>query len=341
MTPQNDPLEMLASYRPTEDQLNQDWPAVQRTAMRQRIGTSARPTGIKARFTPPVRRHRKPWPALAGLVGAAAAALLAVQLMQPSAGPRRHPGAGGTHGQPGVQLAALQRLAVAAQATPADVVHPGQFRHLISSQSNGLVVESWTAYNGDTWQRREERDGSQGTPTVEYWRLPHTYDGLNGPSPRFLATLPTDPDQLQSYLLSHVCGSSSRDEAVFVGIGDMLRGDFASTALRVAAIRVLERTAHITTHQARDTLGHSVLQVDFIDPAIRPGETQSLLFDPNTAMVRQEQDHGPGNDYTSTNTDSRTVDSVPALVRSRAVVAGDAGTPPPSPAPACTWDEGK
>ncbi|MEP7020522.1 MAG: hypothetical protein ABI808_07720 [Pseudonocardiales bacterium] len=336
MTPKTDPMELLAGFRPTAAQLEHEWPADQRAVMREGIRTNTVPTGTVTRFQrPPTRGHHKQWSAIAGLVGAAAAALLAVQIMQPAGNPGPRTGTGTTHTATG-HLAALGKLALAAQATSARALHPGEFRHLITTQSDRRVLESWTSYDGDVW-RHDDNAGA--AATADYLMFPRTGDSFASASPRYLAGLPSDADNLQSYLLSHVCGSSSRDEAVFVGVGDMLRGDYAPTALRVAAIHVLERTGHITTHQSQDAQGHPALQVDFIDHSIRPGETQSLFFDPNTSALLQEQIKGGGMDFTATYSASSTATGVPADVLAKAVRQEDHADPVPSVTPTCTWDK--
>ncbi|MDT4936082.1 MAG: hypothetical protein QOK11_3974, partial [Pseudonocardiales bacterium] len=88
------------------------------------------------------------------------------------------------------------------------------------------------------------------------------------------------PADLDSYLRAHVSGSTSKDEAVFTAVGDMLRGGLAPAHLRAAAIRVLEHTGHVTATSALDTLGRPAIQITFADAASRPGEDQALLFDP-------------------------------------------------------------
>lgn len=342
MTPKTDPVELLASFRPTNEQLEHDWPADQRAVMRVSIRTNATPTGTVTRFRRPATRgHRKQWSAIVGLVGAAAAALLVVQITQSGSGPEDRT-AGGTGAATATttqtfKLAALERLATAAKNVKA--LEPGEFRHLVVHEAQGQSVrstlESWTDYDGNIW--RHDTDNPVG---VEYWSFPAIEPIFNAPTPRYLATLPTDPGALQTYLLTHVCGSSSRDEAMFVGVADMLRGDFASPALRVAAIQVLQRTPHVTAKSSHDSRGRAALQVDFIDQSIRPGEVQSLFFDPNTSSILEEGLTSPGDKFVGTYDGWSTVSAVPADVLSHAVPGGDKPQtePPAAPAP-CTWDK--
>jgi hypothetical protein len=111
------------------------------------------------------------------------------------------------------------------------------------------------------------------------------------PTKAFFATLPTDVDALETYLRSHVSGSSSLDEAVFVAVGDALRWDtdLASPRLKAAMLAVLSRTGGVVLHEGvQDYLGRPAIRADFVNQAIRPGTVESLFFDPHTfAMLEQ------------------------------------------------------
>ncbi len=259
----------------------------------------------------------------AGLIGAAATALLVIGLVLPSGLPGGSQNAG----------AAVEQLAVAAGTTPADTVRPGQYRHLIDRENQGgsiTVLESWTSYDGHTWRHDTEHATSQ------YYAFPPGISNLNDPSPKFLASLPTDTTDLDTYMRAHVTGSTSVDEAVFVAVGDMLRGGFAPPALRAAAIRVLGRTGHISAETTQDSLGRAAVKITFTDRVRRPGGGQSLLFDPKTSALLEEQE-GPG--FTATYTDEGTVNSVPAdvVANAKAVFGGPGASgavtaaPPPAP----------
>jgi hypothetical protein len=126
---------------------------------------------------------------------------------------------------------------------------------------------------------------------------------------------------LLHYLRSHVSGSTSRDEAVFVAVGDMLRTGIVPPALRAAAIRVLERTPHVAlgvTHT--DALGRPVIRFDFVDTSKRANETQSLIFDPKTAALLGEiESYASGQPwFTSTLVSSGITSNVPPQVLARA-----------------------
>jgi hypothetical protein len=342
MTPTNDPLELLTAYRPTDEALDQAWPPGARARMRDRIRHTAVRTDRPARIGHATRRPRRQWPAIAGVAAAAAAALLAVQLAQPGAHSNRSDNTNPSlRVAPAAAVAPLRQLESAAEAAPSGpVVGPGQFRHLLAIGTY-TTEESWTAYDGREWSRTTFADGTLDGIRTGTDKVPN---GLESPSPRFLTTLPTDPDQLEKYLLKHVCGYSSRDEAMFSSVGSMLMGGYAPHALRVAAIEVLERTKHVTTHWTKDTTGRRALRVDFIDYRIRPDERQSLLFDPATSALIGGEERSPGEHYTVRYSEERTVDNVPADILAAAVSIDDQDKPHPpgeSPAPPtkCTWDK--
>jgi hypothetical protein len=120
---------------------------------------------------------------------------------------------------------------------------------------------------------------------------------MSEPSRAFLAGLPTNVDQLADYLRGHVSGSTSRDEAVFVAVGDALRtGDLLATSqLRAALFGVLGTTSGVTVHPDEpDYLGRPATRVDFVDERNRPGEVQSLYFDPHTYQLLEERDAASG-----------------------------------------------
>jgi hypothetical protein len=120
---------------------------------------------------------------------------------------------------------------------------------------------------------------------------------MEQPTRDYLTGLPTNVDDLTAYLRSHVSGSSSRDEAVFVAVGDALRtGDLLATSdLRAALVGVLARTPGVTVHQdQRDYLDRPATRIDFVDEQTRPDEVQSMYFDPATYQFLEERDGSSG-----------------------------------------------
>jgi hypothetical protein len=136
-----------------------------------------------------------------------------------------------------------------------------------------------------------------GDPTGCY-RFPSSGKrSLGNADQAFLATLPTEVDALNAYLRQHVEGSSSRDEAVFVVVGDTMRdaAGLATPRLGGAFVGVLSRTPGVTVHQdERDYLGRLTIRADFVDQRSRPGEISSLYFDPSTFRLLEERSGSTG-----------------------------------------------
>lgn len=321
-----DQFSPLTALRPSEQALDAEWTSERRATVYARIRagieteftaggdlagddvlldtTPLHPASSLADTTTPPRVSRRRSLAVMGGVAAAVAALLAVPLLLPS----------GTPTGPSTARALSALAAAAADEKP---LPAGQFRHVTSRASqNGHVTttESWTAADGHVW-RRDTYGEAADSPTQLY-AFPPGQDSVNYPSPAFLATLPTDPADLETYLRAHVSGSTSQDEAVFVAVADMLRGGFAPPALRAAALRVLERNPHITVQDGRDALGREATIVQFVDEAARPGEVKSLYFDPASAALLEESIVAPGLDFQNVVVSRDAVSSVPdALLR--------------------------
>ncbi len=198
--------------------------------------------------------------------------------------------------------------------------------------------ESWTDQTGRVW-RHDVLSVEGSAPEEDYYEFAPGSDDVTYPTPAYLATLPTEPAALYDYLYTHVSGSASHEEAIFVAIGDMLRGGFAPPELRSAAIRVLTHLPHVSlSDTATDPLGRTVQQFEFADDSARQGAVESMAFDPATAQILDEgfSSHGgspmvmdgPSGrrvlssdlDYTSSVVVADTVEAVPADVLSQAVL---------------------
>jgi hypothetical protein len=331
MTSDLDVLDAVSAFRPTDEQLDREWPAARRAAVLERVRTAAPDAPIRFVARRPQHRRRR-WALATVAVGVAAAAAVAVPLLLPADAPGGSTNAG---------AATLEKLAVAAANTPADLVQPGQFRHLVDREiQNGdqpmqTVHESWTAYDGRIWRKDTLLSDFLGRHgVVDYYQFPPGGASVNAPTPQFLASLPTEPGELHRYLKKHVSGSTSRDEAVFVAVGDMLRGGFAPPMLRAAAIRMLEHAGHVTVRQGIDSQGHTAIVVSFRDRVHRPGETDSIYFDPATSAIEEE---------TTTLCRLPAVPSAataaagaPAAVLASSVPSGDEWNSPPPPSVGCT-----
>ena len=307
-------IDRLTALRPTDTTVDRLWSPQERAAALERVLDTG-PVPVAT------RRSRRPL-----AIGLAAAAVAVVAIAVPLALPVGAPG-----GASPAAAAELDRLATVAASAPFDTAGPDDVLHLVvvdHQTSDGTAVEdpagtdvrtleSWTTADGTTWRKDTEAG------EVRYYQFAPGGDYTAAPSPAYLASLPTDPDALRSYLRSHVSGSSSTDEAVFTAVGDMLRGGFAPPALRVAALDVLKHTDHVTLGDATaDELGRPVVEVDFVDQAKRADAVQALYFATDTAEIVQEADRWPGMDFRSVVQSSEVVAAVPDELLDKAVAQG-------------------
>ncbi|MFD3936795.1 CU044_5270 family protein [Streptomyces sp. NPDC058611] len=115
----------------------------------------------------------------------------------------------------------------------------------------------------------------------------HPPDGppsLNGPTYRFLETLPTDTDELLELIyadtrLNHGSGSGSTtgpDQQAFVAIGDLLRTIEAPPGLSAALYRAAARIPGVVlVPEARDAAGRTGVAV----ARVHRGERTEWIFD--------------------------------------------------------------
>jgi hypothetical protein len=152
---------------------------------------------------------------------------------------------------------------------------------------DAMIDRSWISPNGDI---RSFRSGGQ----TECYLFKHNSSmSFESPTRAFFSAMPTNVGALTKYFRSHVQGSSSHDEAVFVAVGDALReaNALASPKLRAAMVAMLSRTSGVRIHTGkRDYLDRPALRADFVDQRIRPGEIHSYYFDPATFAFLEERD---------------------------------------------------
>jgi hypothetical protein len=156
----------------------------------------------------------------------------------------------------------------------------------VPNSRNAMVNRNWVSPNGDTMS---VRTGSQSGCETFPLDGPARFDE---PTMSFFASLPTDVDALNRYMRAHVQGSSSLDEAVFTAVGDALNttDGLASPRLRAALVGVLSRTHGVILHRdVTDYLNRPAIRADFVNQAIRPGEIQSLYFDPTTFQLLEQR----------------------------------------------------
>ena len=316
----SDVLDDLVALRPDATTIDRVWaPQQQSGTLAAVLADGQRPVARDHRLTRPPRQARRRRYAIGAAVLAVAAAAVSLQIVLPHSSPG---------GATPAAAEALEGLAITAAASdPVDLAGPGQFRHLVVQTWQAAMpdrqvpetwqtFESWTASDGRSWRHNYGHD-STGHKIDQSLAFPPGGDQTFSASPAFLAGLPTDAGRLRQYLRSHASGSSSRDEAVFVAVGDLLRTGLASPKLRAAAIRVLEHTPHVTIGTPRtDALARSVIRFDFIDNSKRANEIQSLLFDSKSAaLVEEIEGYGSGQPwFTSTLVSSGVTSSVPSQV---------------------------
>lgn len=110
---------------------------------------------------------------------------------------------------------------------------------------------------------------------------------LSNTAYRHLQTLPTDPDKMFTWLNSVSQGSSSKDEANFVLVGDLLRESLMPPAQAAALYRAAARISGVfVIDDAVDAAGRHGVAVARIDD----GERRELIFDKKTKEFLGERE---------------------------------------------------
>jgi hypothetical protein len=299
------------------------WPSDERAViLDQVLSTDPVPQRGDVRLIASGARRGRRTAVLATAAGLAAAACIAVPTLLPA-------GAPGSADQ-AAAVQALHHLAHVAAVSPSDHLGPDQFLHLVDVDHQGPTpgqpgVESrfeyWIRPDGQTWQLRSERSGTE-PAHKEVWLLPpgpRFIDGMT--APQFLDRLPTSPAALEAYVRAHSVGSTSSDERVFVAVADIVRRGLAKPKLRSAAIEVLAHLGHVRLGDAtRDSLGNPVQAFEFVDRHGRPDDDRTIMFDTRTAQITEEQEYFHGKlHFSSTVPVFEVVNSVPVNIRQSAV----------------------
>jgi hypothetical protein len=164
------------------------------------------------------------------------------------------------------------------------------------------TVKQWTAPSGDFWMykwclRKHPADYREPLSNNPNPMTPE-YGAYTNVSSKALATLPTDPTKLATFIDTHPSGGREGTAGRFSTIADLLRSGLASPQLRAASLRVLAQSDGIDVSTGvRDSLGRSVIRIDHTTRERvksrffhRYGNvTESLLFDPRTSRVLEEQ----------------------------------------------------
>jgi hypothetical protein len=292
-------IDVLARYAPTPGSVSHEWTTARSGGVLTAIvgdldgrtdasaGPPAYEIPLQLAPTRPLRAGKpgRGWSSISPVAASVAVLALAagtVVALLVSHGSDHDPSTGGAAFDPPAELSTV-------------TLSGGQYSHRVDQQiqldadgtplanaQDAMVNRNWVSTNGDILS---VRTGSQHRCA----NFRHSGDpNFEDPTLSFFASLPTGADALNEYMRDHVAGSSSRDEAVFVAVGDALRtaDGLASPQLRGAFVAVLSRTAGVVVHEdQRDYLGRPAVRADFVDQRIRPGEIQSLYFDPSTFQL--------------------------------------------------------
>lgn len=238
------------------------------------------------------------WGRLSAVAACAAAAAVGVGLLLPAGGP----------GGPDTAAAApLDKLAVIAKVAD-DVVGPGQFAYVLEdseqtmsraeattpvlpgeSREGNLSLsrgEQWTAPDGTQWRTVFLAGGQSCLAKHDHVvTAGGPFDYANASAPE-LASLPTDPSELASFIDAHPAGDNRGARDRFTVVGDLLRSGLAGRDLRSAALRLLAQTSGLTAAtDAHDAAGRPAIRVDY---SFGYG-VESLFFDARTSRVLEEQ----------------------------------------------------
>ncbi|GAA0297993.1 hypothetical protein GCM10010302_40810 [Streptomyces polychromogenes] len=202
-----------------------------------------------------------------------------------------------------VQL--LDRVALAAQAAPAPSVRDGQFLYtrtkghstaLSETKGGGMTAartdesaEHWVSVDGSAGTLTRNHEGEKTDPAPDKGEAT-----INGPTYRFLESLPTDPDRILEVIyadarLNHGGDSGSTtgpDQEAFVAIGDLLRTMEAPPGVSAALYRAAARIPGVVlVPEATDAAGRSGIAV----ARVHQGERTEWIFDKNSLRLLGER----------------------------------------------------
>jgi hypothetical protein len=300
MNEMSDPLDTLARYAPTSNSICAEWsPEHSLDVLADIIGNNCAAGAavspghnVGLHFVPArAGSRRRRWASavpLAASVAVLAVAAGVIVAVLSSGRSGSHDAAGGLGpafnppaGLPNTSLSSTQYSYRVDQQIDLDANgKPKQH------SQNALLDRNYVSPNGDIVSFRT--GSQQGCFTFAHSGKP----SFQEPTRSFFQSLPTDVGALNSYLRGHVAGSTSRNEAVFVAVGDALRtaDGLATPRLRGALFAVLSRTPGVVVHENdQDYLGRPAIRADFVDQRNRPGEIQSLYFDPTRFQLLEER----------------------------------------------------
>ncbi|AYN43693.1 hypothetical protein D9753_16815 [Streptomyces dangxiongensis] len=215
----------------------------------------------------PAPRRRRLRPAL--VLPVASMALAGALVTTLSGGGHGSPPAAGSSTAPAkatTAIVTLDRIAAAAMKTDVTAVGDGQFVYVESltrgnkGHFDGPVKlgalhrsEVWTAQTPGPvtrtgWLRETGEDAVMPGEEVPIESTDPVRVGIDRPTYKWLASLPTDPGALLELLYSRtkVVEGESRDQAVFGTVGDLLRSTIMPPATASALYKAVERIPGVT-----------------------------------------------------------------------------------------------
>lgn len=197
--------------------------------------------------------------------------------------------------------AAIEPLVDIAENADPVVIPKGKFLHVVTVENPDgpprgryyeeslklgeypRTLESWMSSDGHLWRRDSTTNGN--VRLNDFGVQGGSFPG--SPSPKEATKLPDEPRALQSFLRDNVSGSNSRNEAVFVAIGELARSGLLPPKVRAASLEVIAALPEVTA--TKTTVGGSqMVRVDFADDSIRKDEVFTLLFDATTADLVED-----------------------------------------------------
>ncbi|MFG2618806.1 CU044_5270 family protein [Streptomyces sp. NPDC048507] len=252
--------------------------------------------------TAPSRRSKRPLFISLGVVAAACAVAVAFTLG--GNGPGDHLEAAKPD-PAAVQL--LDRIALAAAETSAPAVRDGQFLYTktsghstsLSEVAGGEMepartdesAEQWVSVDGSAKTMTRTAKGTEVDPQTDPGQ---GKPSINGPTYRFLESLPTDPDKLLELIyadtrLNHGKDSGSTtgpDQEAFVAIGDLLRTMEAPPGVSAALYRAAARIPGVVmVPDSTDSVGRAGVAV----ARVHKGERTEWIFDKSSLRLLGER----------------------------------------------------
>ena len=269
-----------------------DLPAGRQRALKEHLMSELRLAGSPPAGRPAPRRRRKPTIIIAAAGAAALAAAATALTLLP----------GNTSGSSPAAVRLLAKIATAAAQQPAPRVRDSQFWY----------IKSWVAFQGcngatgkcvmekpherQIWQSVSNecvtgllRENGQDTRLVfssNYLHCPYR-GSVNGPTYRFLQSLPTDPPALLSLIEREMQGQQPRPEEAFTTIGDLLREAIAPPQVSAALYRAAALIPGVTViADATDAIGRHGVAVAMTYQGVR----SEWIFSKQTLQYLGERD---------------------------------------------------